>query len=124
MIRDFDFIRECLLKIEQNAEPLEFYPIRNAMISKNYDKKYVMAQLHIMEKDGLFDSVMKPRSGNYSVNGLSKKGYDFLETIRNDAVWKKTKKEVETKRLPKTLETFAQVAGIFAGEVLKHWLSN
>lgn len=41
-----------------------------------------------------------------------------MELIRNEDVWEKTKEEIEKKKLPKTIEFLAQIAGIFAGNVI------
>ncbi|MBE0670081.1 MAG: hypothetical protein IH588_05805 [Anaerolineales bacterium] len=46
-------------------------------------------------------------------------GYDFIELIRNEAIWKKTEKEIEEKKLPKTVQWIAKVAGIFTSNVVK-----
>ena len=56
---------------------------------------------------------------SYQIGNLTNYGYDFLELIRNDDVWKKTEKEINEKKLPKTIEWIAKVAGIFTGNVVK-----
>lgn len=120
MIKDIDFIRTCLLEIEENAKPLEFYPIIEKMCEKGYDLKFAFAQLSLMESAGLFDKTAKDLSYGYSIMGLSNSGYNFLETIRNDEVWVKTKKEIKDKKLTKTIEFIAKIAGVFCGELIKH----
>lgn len=120
MVRDIEFIRECLMDIEENAKPLEFYNIGYVMTSKGYDSKFSFAQLLLMEQAGLFDKVVKDNSLSFSVMGLSNRGYDFLENISNNEVWDKTKKEIKEKKLPKTIEFIAKVAGVFFGELIKH----
>lgn len=124
MIRDIDFIRESLLEVETNAKPLEFYPIIDVMCKNGYDLEFAFAQLSLMENAGLFGTVAKDLSCGFSVQGLSNKGYDFLETIKNDTIWDKTKKEIREKKLPKTIEFIAKVAGIFLGEYSKHKNGN
>ena len=120
MKRDIEFIREALLDIEENCSPMAVYPISLAMSNKGYDNDYVFNQLILMEEAGLFGKTFKTLSGSFSCMGLSNCGYDFLETIRNDIVWEKTKKEIQDKKLPKNIKFIAEIAGAFLGEFLKH----
>lgn len=120
MRRDIEFIREALLDIEENCNPMAVYPISLTMYNKGYDSDYVFNQLLLMEEAGLFGKTSKTTSGSFSCMGLSNYGYDFLETIRNDIVWEKTKIEIQEKKLPKTIKFIAEVAGAFVGELLKH----
>ena len=120
MKRDIEFIREVLLDIEENCAPMAVYPISLAMRNKGYDNDYIFNQLILMEEAGLFGQTCKLSGGSFSCMGLSNYGYDFLETIRNDIVWEKTKKEIQEKKLPKTIKFIAEVAGAFVGELLKH----
>lgn len=120
MKSDIEFIREALLEIEEKCEPMKFYPISSVMEGNGYDNDYTFNQLLLMEEAGLFGKTAKNISGSFSCMGLSNCGYDFLETIRNDVVWEKTKNEIQEKKLPKTIRFIAEVAGIFVGELLKH----
>ena len=120
MKRDIDFIREALIEIEENCQPMRSYPIFSVMYGKGYDRDYALNQLLLMEEAGLFGKTAKEVPCSFSCMGLSNYGYDFLETIRNDVVWEKTKKEIQEKKLPRTIKFIAEVAGIFVGELLKH----
>lgn len=120
MKRDIDFIRDALMEIEENCKPMSFYPISAVMTQNGYEQDYTFNQLLLMEEAGLFGKTTKTLSGSFSCMGLSNYGYDFLETIRNDVVWTKTKKEIQEKKLPRTIKFIAEVAGIFVGELLKH----
>ena len=73
-----------------------------------------------MAENQLFGNYTKDMSFGFSVFGLSNRGYDFLESIRNDEIWKKTKTEIEKKKLPRTIEFIAKIAGVFLGEFVKH----
>ncbi len=120
MIKDIDFIREILINIEENYKPLEFYDICSSMTRKGYSRENVYYELELMEKAGFFHQVAKNMSYGFEVMGLSYYGMDFLEKIKNDTVWEKTKKEIKNKNLPRTFEFIAQIAGIFCGELIKH----
>jgi|GEM_PF-5773223 Hypothetical protein (DUF2513). len=53
------------------------------------------------------------------IGNLTAQGYDYLELIRDDDVWEKTKKEIERHKGPNTIEEIAKVAGDFVGHVIK-----
>ena len=120
MKRDFEFIREALLELEENCEPMSSYPIFSVMCEKGYAPDYALNQLLLMEEGGLLGKTARTLTCSFSSMGLSNNGYDFLETIRNDVVWEKTKKEIQEKKLPRTIKFIAEVAGIFVGELIKH----
>lgn len=119
MKRDIEFIREVLLNIEENCAPMEMYPISFEMSKKGYDDDYVFNHLLLMEEEGFFGGTNK-FGRSFSCMGLSNRGYDFLEIVRNDTLWEKTQKEIQEKKIPRTIKFFAEVAGIFVGEMLKH----
>lgn len=119
MKRDIDFIREALLDVEVNAKPLDAYCISYAMTQKGYDADYTCAQISLMDEAGFFISAKRTGIG-WNIIGLSNRGYDFLETIRNDTVWQQTKDTLEKNKLPKTLDWIAQIAGTFFGKFLKN----
>lgn len=55
----------------------------------------------------------------FHVGNLTSQGYDYLELIRNNEVWDKTKAEIEAKELPNTVETITRAAAIFMANFLK-----
>ena len=65
MKRDIDFIRDALLEIEENCEPMQYYPISLVMGNKGYDNAYTFNQLLLMEEAGLFGKTDKNLSGSF-----------------------------------------------------------
>ena len=121
MKRDMELIRKILLEIEKDDKGIGFYQI-TSMNGYSYDELYL--HLCLMDDAGFFNKVQKDLSGGFMYDRLTNRGYDFLETIRNDEVWEETKKEVEKKKLPKTIETIVGVAGYFIGKVMKGYLGG
>ncbi|MBE7078104.1 MAG: DUF2513 domain-containing protein [Clostridiales bacterium] len=120
MKRNMELIRDCLMDIEENAKSLQYYNISFAMTQKGYDIDECFSTLSYMEESGLFGKTNKDLSCNFEVQGLSKLGYDFIEKIREEDIWNKTKQEINKKKLPRTIKFIAEVAGAFWGEFSKH----
>ena len=49
----------------------------------------------------------------YFVGNLSNAGYDYLDKIRNDTIWNKTKKIIKEKGLPMVTGTINMIASAF-----------
>ena len=121
MERDMDLMRKILFTIEK-----EYKPGKENMLGLNidgYDQLTVAEHCDLLYQAGLVKSYRPIRGGDsivaFQVGNLTNHGYDYLELIRNDAVWNKTEKEIEEKKLPKTIESIARIAGIFVGNVIK-----
>lgn len=82
MKRDDDFIRSLLFEIEQSEEPYLLAPLKLAPSPEEL-KRYMHAKwlsdagLLIEEKRGVFR--------------ITNQGHDYLNAIRNDNIWNKTK---------------------------------
>lgn len=121
MKRDMELMRKILFTIEERYEPGDGYIF--GLKIDGYDMKTVAEHCDFLHQQG-FVKTYKPQFGNdtivaFSVGNITTRGFDYLELIRNDDVWDKTKTEIEEKKLPKTIEWFAKVAGIFMGNVVK-----
>ncbi len=121
MKRDMELIRKILFTIEEQYEPGDGYIF--GLKIDGYDMKMVAEHCDLLYQQGLVKTY-KPQFGDdtivaFSVGNITTRGYDYLELIRNDDVWEKTKAEIEEKKFPKTIEWFAKIAGIFAGNVVK-----
>ncbi|MFM9934987.1 MAG: DUF2513 domain-containing protein [Novosphingobium sp.] len=93
MKRDFDLIREILLHVEQTAKPLspEYY-----YHFEHEDRDGVANSLQLMADKGLIEAEEAPVHGAhpsdwYAQVRLTWDGCDFLDSIRDDEIWKKTK---------------------------------
>lgn len=121
MKRDMELIRKILFAIEEQYKPGDGYIF--GLKIEGYDMPMIAEHCDLLYQQGLV-KIYKPQFGDnrifaFSVGNLTDRGYDYLELVRNDGIWEKTKTEIEEKKLPKTIEWFAKIAGIFTGNVIK-----
>lgn len=120
MKRDIELERKILLAIEEQ------YQAGNGSIFnvsvEGYSMPVIAEHCKLLYQQDLIGRYKATSANNqifsFSVQNMTAAGYDYLELIRNDDVWEKTKKEVEKKKLPKTIEFLAKIAGIFTGNVI------
>jgi len=115
-----ELTRKILFAIEEQYEPGEGV-IRGLRID-GYDMCTIAEHCDLLYQQG-FIKLYEAGYGNdviqsFVVGNISSSGYDYLELIRNDTVWDKTKAEIEKKQLPQTFEAIAKIAGIFVGNVI------
>lgn len=115
MKRDMELARKILLRIE-NAEPFEtLYDLK----IDGYGKQEIAYHCEMLYNEGLikeyngfscdnFDGVLR-----FYVQDLTWEGQDFLETIREDTIWDKTKSTIKEKGLPMLIGTIKTVATAF-----------
>ena len=121
MIRDMELMRKILFAIEKEYKPGQGL-LRNLKID-GYDLPTVAEHCDLLHGE----HVVKHYRASYGddviqefvIGNLTAKGYDYLELIRNQDVWEKTKAKVEQEQRPKTFEEIAKVAGVFVGNVIK-----
>ena len=121
MKRDMDLLRKILLAIEEQYKPGDG-SIRDLTLD-GYDQNTIAEHCSLLYQQGLITrydpSWCDDKIAIFFVGNLTSTGYDFLELIKNDEIWDKTKTEVQKKKLPETIEEFARIAGIFIGNVVK-----
>jgi len=121
MKRDMELMRKILFTIEEEYKPGDGYIF--GLKIEGYDKPTIAEHCDFLHQQGLVKTYKANYADNgifaFSVGNITNHGYDYLELIRNDDVWEKTKTEIEEKKLPKTIEWFAKIAGIFTGSVVK-----
>ena len=88
MKRNFELIRQLLLRIEED-EPLDEIP--------GIDAEARVYHLRLLKQAGLIDAVnMSSLDGeDYHVNGLTWEGHDFLDQARNDSVWNTVRRKLK-----------------------------
>lgn len=93
MKRDMDLVRELLLLIEES----EFG--KNLVIPDNWDRKVVAYHLKILDQAGYVENNThwggdKPL---WFFASLTWDGHEFLDSIKNDNIWNKTKEGIKKK---------------------------
>lgn len=105
MKRDMDLIRTILLEAEATAAEQAVVRI------DGYDDSNYAYNVWLMEQAGLVEAAVVRASGHIPIKAhvfsLTWAGHDFLDAVRNDSIWAKTKARV------------AETAGSASFDVLK-----
>lgn len=121
MKRDMELIRKILFTLEEEYKPGK--GIIWVLHIDGYDMEVIAEHCDLLYQQGFIRTYKAEYAGNglshFSVGNITSKGYDYLELIRNDSIWDKTKKEMDNNKIPQTFETIAKVAGVFIGNVIK-----
>jgi hypothetical protein len=95
MKRDMELVRAILLAMEAHAAG--FAP--DPFTVRGYDQETIQHHVWLMEQGGLVTASDITAQGNASPvalpGSLTWAGHDFLDTVRNDKVWRKVKAEVK-----------------------------
>lgn len=117
MKRDMELVREILLKTEA-------YPEGSGWVDLHIDgpsAEIVSYHVKIMAEAGLLEAHDLSTMGNFSwkPGALTWHGHEFLDAVRNDTVWKKTRELVKDKGGSVPFEVLQalviKVAGSFFG---------
>lgn len=94
MQRDMDLIRDLLFLIRKQENP-------NAelKIPPELDRENVVYHLNLMEQAGLTKNNIKYASNKPFLifSKLTWDGHDFLDSIKNDTIWNRTKDLIKSK---------------------------
>jgi len=110
MKRDFDLIRLILLEAEQNSAPGKS-PYTPEI--DGYDFQSINYNIKLMFDAGLVDvyhNTYKPNGDDYLIKSLTYEGHDFLDKIRSESVWNKTKNTIFDKVGSLTFEAIKTVS--------------
>ena len=113
MKRDMDLVREILLKIEEQHISTAILNLR----IEGYDLSTVAYHCKIMHEAGLLSHYSAQYGSNtlyaFQVGGLTWEGTDYLDKVRDDSVWRKTRDAIVQKGLPFVFETIKIVSSAF-----------
>ena len=114
MKRDMSLVREILLEIEKGRTDEQLFDVLD------YPMEDIIYHIKIMNDYGLIEaSVVEVFSINYkgeadfaleTIKGLTWEGYDFLDDIRDETVWKKTMAQIKKTTGTASLEMVKEVA--------------
>jgi len=113
MKRDWEVIRDILVKIENEDDIC-------ASLSEYDEEKYQYHIKLLIESELIQGSIKKMVSGEVSckVDRLTWKGHDFLDDIRSNSIWSKTKNILKEKGLGMSFEIIKKTAIKFAEEMI------
>ncbi|WP_429912737.1 DUF2513 domain-containing protein [Glycocaulis sp.] len=123
MKRDMELVREILLKIESEIGADNFarwYKGKLGELDK-YDFDCVYAHVRMLMEIGYINHRQQALGpGQVSVGDLSWHGHDFLDSVRDDEIWRQTK-DVAQKAGGFTVDLLKQIAvGLIKTQLKKH----
>lgn len=109
-----DLMRKILFKIE------EVFPAGDLLMHgvplEGYDKLLIADHCQLLFEAGLINAYKPQRGGQgakvlfYSVGNITNSGYDFLDKIREDTVWNRTKTIIKDKGLPMVIDVIKEIS--------------
>lgn len=125
MKRDMELVRRILFAIESEYKGVS---ICNLSVPE-YDLVTIAEHCKIMYEKGLINEYKPVQADGtpvlaFWVGNLTWEGYDFLDKIREDTVWNKTKGFIKDKALPMTLDVIKEIAAAVISETLKGALAG
>ena len=110
MKRDMDLVRLILLKIEEEYVSTALYNIE----IDGYDKETIAYHCKILHEAGFVSDYGSQYADNalysFGVGSLTWEGNEFLDKIRDNSFWHKTKEIKKKKGLPMIVDTIKSVA--------------
>lgn len=118
MKRDMELIRKILFYVDENyvAGQTWIYSIN----IEGYDDDMVTEHIILAYESGLLQDIKNASTFSEPscwVGNLSNAGYDFLDKIRSDTIWNRTKATIKEKGLPMLTGTISMVANGFISAV-------
>lgn len=112
MKRDLDFIRELLLFIEE-SNSADISPNEFLQLTDDFDK--ICYHLYLLHESGYIQASNITCKGceypQYLVHWLTSTGCDYLDAVRSNSVWNKTKESLVSTGSSAALDVIKSVAG-------------
>ena len=119
MKRDMELVRNILLAIEEQYIDVALYDLE----VEGYDFKTIAYHCKILydaelinDYKGLF---AENELQNFGVGSLTWEGHEFLDKIRDDTVWGKTKETMKDKGIPFGLDAVKQISSAIVGVMIQ-----
>lgn len=118
MKRDMELIRKILFKIEETIDNTAKYELK----IEGYSMEQIAYHCSLLYEGGYIHTY----KGNYAsgslvsfgVGRLTWDGHEFLDKIREDTIWNKTKEAISNKGLPFVFDIVKSVSsGIISGVI-------
>jgi len=117
MRRDWELVRQVLLKLEQLGDTASVLESTDVL---PYDADNVSYHMKIMDEAGLIEAHCLEHTGGTHCHAsrLTWSGHEFLDQVREQTVWNRTKASVREKGLALSFEVIRMTASaIIAGIV-------
>lgn len=113
MKRDMDLVREILLEIEKQYVLSALYNLK----IEGYDIETIAYHCKILYEAGLISDYKVQYANNtiysFCVGSLTWEGNDYLDKVRDNSIWKKTKDVITQKGLPLFFDTIKIISTAF-----------
>lgn len=110
MKRDMDLCRKILFAIEEQYVDTALYGLE----VEGYSMQQVAYHCKILHDDGLISNYKGYFASNrlydFAVGSLTWDGHEFLDKIRQDTIWNKTKDVITQKGLPMVLDVVKEIS--------------
>ena len=119
MKRDMELCRKILFTIEERYVSTAIHGLK----IDGYTTEEVAYHCKLLHEAGLIKDCKIIYASNrivsFGVSSLTWEGHDFLDKIREDTIWNKTKGLIKDKALPMTLDVIKEIATAVISETLK-----
>jgi len=124
MKRDMDMVRELLLRIEELHLPAgtaAFLSVTEEPLAlPGDDRDSIAYHMRLLMDAGFIDSTKTQGADSFGLRGLSWRGHEFLDTIRDPEIWRQTK-EAATKAGGFTVDLLVDLAkGLIKTQIEKY----
>lgn len=113
MKRDMDLVREILLEIEKQYISTAIYNLK----IEGYDMNTIAYHCKILHEAGMISSYKASYASNeiysFGVGSLTWEGNDYLDKVRDNSIWTKTKETITEKGLPLVFDTIKTISTAF-----------
>lgn len=113
MKRDMDLVRKTLLKIEEEYRSTLLCDLK----IDGYDMETVAYHCNLLYDAGMITEYDAEFGDDeltlFCVGALTWQGCDFLDKIRDNGIWHKTKEAITKKGIPLMIDTIKTVANAF-----------
>ena len=110
MKRDMDLIRLILLRVEEQDPNTSSY---ESITIDGYTSGEVREHIKLLANAGMISDVYHDLDGNVWVRSITWDGYDYLDKVRDNTIWKKTKDTIKEKGLPLIFDTIKTISSAF-----------
>jgi hypothetical protein len=118
MKRDWELVREILIAVESIDN-------HRHVVSEGdlpaYDGQVVSDHIYLLQQAGLVTGTCRSPLGSprsCEARELTWAGHEFLDNVRSQTVWKKTRSLLQEKGLDLTFDTIKAAAGAVASSIL------
>jgi len=119
MKRDMETIRKVLIAIEEQYEDTALYGLE----VNGLDMRTIAYHCKILYDGGFISDYGAQFASNelysFGVGSLTWQGHEFLDKIRDETVWEKTKSTIAKKGLPMAIDVVKDIATAVVGEMTK-----